>query len=339
MRATIDKELPSFEFVKKKLPLDDSLRKEIEIHKKEIFSILEGEDSRKLLIIGPCSAWPKDAVIKYFQMLKEHLGDVEKNIKIVARVYTQKPRTTVGWTGPLNQVDPFKDSDIEEGIYYCRDLMLEISRLGFAIADEALFTHSGGYFDDLISWYAIGARSSENQEHRIYASMLDQAVGIKNPTSGDIEKGVQGVIAAQHPHTFLLHSKQITTQGNSHAHLILRGGNGSPNISEEELFKASNLLSSRSNPSIIIDASHENSIDSNGVKNPLQQKKVIEEVLRLIEKEDQLKSTIKGFMVESFIIEGNQKLDSKEKLDLRGLSITDKCIGIDETKEILLLFK
>lgn len=339
MRAVIDKELPSFHEVKVKFPLTYLLQKQVFEHRAEITSILQGEDERKLLIIGPCSAWPKEAVLNYFRLLKEELVGVEKHVKIVARVYTQKPRTTIGWTGPLNQIDPFKRSDIEEGIYYCRELMIEITKLGFAIADEALFTHSGAYFDDLISWYAVGARSSENQEHRIYASMLDHPVGIKNPTSGDIEKGVNSVIAAQHPHTFLLHSKQISTFGNPYAHLILRGGNNTPNISSKELYLAAELLQKTTNPAILIDASHENSIDLQGNKNPHEQKNVVKRILEMLESHSDLNSIIKGFMVESFIIEGSQKLITKEEINYGGLSITDKCIGFEETKELISLFK
>ena len=339
MRANINKHISRPEMVKEKLPLTQNLHERVEQDRKELFDIIEGKDKRKIVIVGPCSAWPKEAVIEYAKQIKQLQEEVKDTLKIVMRVYTQKPRTTLGWTGPINQPNPFENPDIEAGIQYCRETMLEIISLDLPIADEALFTHGNGYFDDLLSWVAIGARSSEDQEHRIYASMLDEAVGMKNPTSGDIKKAINSVVAAQNSHTFLLNNTQVTTQGNQHAHLILRGGNGEPNISNKELQKASQILQeSVENPSILIDCSHENSVNEEGKKDPLKQGDVLKQTIEDMQNEDILKSTIKGFMIESFLKTGKQSIDnakSKNDLDLEGLSITDGCLGIEETKELI----
>jgi 3-deoxy-7-phosphoheptulonate synthase len=162
MSYTVTKTLPSAKEILLELPLSDELATQVKKDRTEIKAILEGTDLRKILIIGPCSAWPEQAVLDYAQQLKPIIKKVEDKIKIVLRTYIQKPRTTIGWTGPLNQPDPFGQSDIESGIRYCRKLMIEAAKLGFALADEALFTHNDSYFVDLLSWVAIGARSAED---------------------------------------------------------------------------------------------------------------------------------------------------------------------------------
>ena len=334
MSYTIEHQVPRPKVVKENLPLSATLHAQVQKHRQELFDIFEGKDERKIMIVGPCSAWPNKAVLEYAKQLQETAKKVDDKIIVVLRVYTQKPRTTVGWTGPANQPDPFKNPNLKEGIYYCREMMLEALELGFPLADEALFTHNEGYFSDLLSWVAIGARSSEDQEHRIYASMIEHPVGIKHPTSGNLTVGINSVLAAQSPHTFLLHRQQVKTSGNPHAHLVLRGGNGEPNYGEVnksiELLKRNNIK----HPSIILDLSHENSIDpTTGKKDPLRQPIVMQELLA-----KGLAPELKGFMMESFIKTGNQK--ASEGMDLNGLSITDACLGIEETKEaILSLYK
>lgn len=342
MSYMIEKIVLSPEEVKKDFPISYELKKSIEDKRDIIKKILSDNDERLILIVGPCSAWPYDAVIEYAEKIKEISESVKDKIVLVLRVYTQKPRTTIGWTGPANQPNPLESSDIEEGIKYCRKMMIEIiNKTDLPIADEALFTHLEGYFDDLISWMAIGARSNEDQEHRIYASMLNMAVGIKNPTSGNIEIATNSVLSSQNSHTFLLNGKQVRTSGNDYSHIVLRGGNKKPNISKVDIentirgIKTANLK----NPSIIVDASHDNSIDlKTNKKDYTRQKDVILELVTLMKNDDEINKYIKGFMIESFLKSGNQKIDncnSLNEIDMGGLSITDPCLGIEETIKLI----
>jgi 3-deoxy-7-phosphoheptulonate synthase len=340
MGHKIEKVIPRPSLVLDKLPLSESLKKRVDNDRKEIINIIEGKDSRKILIIGPCCAWPDKAVIEYAKKLKPLADKVKNKIKIIMRVYTQKPRTSVGWTGAMNQPDPFGEPDLEHGIFYCREMMLDILEIGLPIADEALFTHNEGYFNDLISWIAIGARSAEDQEHRVFASMIDHPVGMKNPTSGHIPTGVNSVLSAQHTHVFLLNRKQVRTTGNPHAHLILRGGKRKPNCTPEKLKEAADLLEKKTkNPSILVDVSHDNCIDpETGEKDPMRQPIVLFKVVESMKKDKMLMKTIKGFMVESFMKSGCQKIESFLKLDTEGLSIMDPCIGWDETEMLIKEF-
>lgn len=340
-RYIVEKIVQTPEEIISKLPLTSELKQQIKQDRESISDIIEGKDKRKLLIIGPCSAWPSEAVLEYARRLKPIMLKYSNTIKIILRVYTQKPRTTLGWTGSANQPEPFKAPDLEAGIIYCRKLMLELVGMGFAVCDEAVFTHNEGYFSDMLSYIAIGARSTQDQEHRVYASMIEHPVGLKNPTSGDILTGIQSVLAAQNPHVFLLSGRQIKTKGNPHAHLVLRGGNSESNATLECLNLCSKLLIEKKVlfPSLIIDVSHDNSIDPvTGKKDPLMQPKVVEHVLRLLTEQPHLKMLVKGFMVESFLKTGNQNLEkakSVSELDLHGLSITDSCIGFDETIKLI----
>ncbi len=336
MDYTIQKVLPHPKEVKEKLSLADDLKAQVAQDQQEIFDILEGKDDRKILIVGPCSAWPDEAVIEYAKKLKPIADKVKDKLKVVLRIYTQKPRTTIGWTGPLSQPDPFGEPDYEAGIYYCRKMMLDVLEIGLPIADEALFTHNDGYFVDLITWIAIGARSTEDQEHRIFASMIPHPVGMKNPTSGNIPIAINSIIAAQHPHVFALHGRQVKTSGNPHAHLILRGGNGTPNHDFENLKKATQLLKEKEiqNPSIIVDLSHDNSIDpQTGKKDPMLQPKILDDVLESMQKDPEIEKHVKGFMIESFLEDGNQPL--KEGELKFGKSVTDGCLGFEKTVELV----
>lgn len=339
MSYTIIKKLPPIETILQEIPLADQGYEQINRDRKEVKRIIAGEDSRLLMIVGPCSAWPSDAVISYakkLQALNTQLSDV---IKIVMRVYIQKPRTTKGWTGPVNQPDPLLDPDIEAGIRYVRKLMVEVINIGLPIADEALFTHNAKGFIELLSWVAIGARSAEDQEHRIFASSIDCPVGLKNPTHGSLSIGVNGIIAAQHPHVAVFDGHEVQTHGNPYAHLVLRGGNGTPNYSVEHLKEAYHYMmqSDIKNPAIVVDASHDNCLYQ-GKKDHSRQPQVIMEVLDSIENQPELKNVVKGFMVESFLKEGNQKVDLNhpEQLDLDGLSVTDPCLSWENTEKLLL---
>ncbi len=343
MTYTIQKALPHPKEVKDILPLSDTMKSRVEKDRQEIYNILKGKDQRKLLIIGPCSAWPNTAVIEYAKKLKPLADRLSDKLKIVLRIYTQKPRTTIGWTGPLSQPDPYAKPDIEKGIFYCRKMMLDIINIGLPIADEALFTHNDGYFVDLITWIAIGARSSEDQEHRIFASMIPHPTGIKNPTSGNIPIAINSIIAAQHPHVFALHGRQVQTSGNPYSHLILRGGSSKPNYSLEHIQKSADLMNKKNitNPGIIIDLSHDNSVDpETGKKDPLRQPLILNEIMDSISNNRNLTQMIKGFMVESFLHDGNQNLKNAKSIKeiKAGLSVTDGCLGWEKTKSMITNF-
>lgn len=336
MSYVIEKNLPPADLIIRDLPASPEIQEKVLQDRQDIVNILEGSDPRKILIVGPCSAWPSRSVIEYAEKLGVLTKKHEKTLKIVMRTYLQKPRTTIGWLGPLTQPNPFEKSDLEKGITYCRSMMLEVLKLGVPMADEALFTHNDGYFVDLLSWVAIGARSSEDQEHRIFASMIPHPVGIKHPTSGDIEKGVNSIVAAQNPHVFALHRKQIQTSGNPHAHMILRGGNGKSNYNQASIEKTIALMEKQKvqNPSIILDLSHENSIDPlSGKKDHHRQPVVLQEVLATMKKNPQIQKHVKGFMAESFIHGGKQDLNKAQSMkDLTpGCSITDGCLSWEQT--------
>lgn len=339
MNITTIKKIPPVEEIIQRFPLEEKRHKQINQDRNEIKNILEGKDSRFLIIVGPCSAWPMEAVLEYAKKLKKLETKLKNQLKIVMRVYIQKPRTTKGWTGPVNQPDPFIKADVEKGIYYTREMMIKIIELGLPIADEALFTHNAKAFVELLSWIAIGARSVEDQEHRIFASALDCAVGMKNSTTGSIKIGVNSIVAAQHPHIAALDGYEVLTHGNPHAHLVLRGGETGTNYSPKHIEIAKKEMEKHgiSNPAIIIDASHDNCV-YDGVKNHNSQISVIRESMETFRQNPDLLKIVKGFMLESFIKEGNQKVDpdTPEKLDRGGLSITDPCLGWKETEKLLL---
>ena len=342
MRYSIQKNLPRAEDIIQATPLSEKAFERIAQDRKEIQAILAGEDSRKLVVVGPCSAWPHEAVIEYAKRLVELNEKVKDSLKLVMRLYIQKPRTTKGWLGPVNQPNPFEEPDIEAGVYYARRLMVEVIELGLPIADEAVFTNNAKGFIELISWLAIGARSTEDQEHRIFASAVECPVGMKNPTSGNVELGVNSVLAAQYGHTAVFDGMQVKTQGNPYAHLVLRGGLTEPNYHLEDLYKAKECLEKArvKNPAIVIDASHDN-CKLNGVKNPLQQIHVVREVLSTLALYPELNQFVKGFMLESFLLPGNQKLEdhTPESVNRAGLSVTDPCISWEDTEALLLEMK
>lgn len=339
MNYSVIKKLPSSEEVIQSIPLSAQGHRRVIQDRAEINAILEGRDDRLLMVVGPCSAWPKAAVLEYAQKLQNLNKRVAHALKIIMRVYIQKPRTTKGWTGPVNQPNPFEFPDIEQGVRYTRDMMIKVIEMGLPIADEALFTHNAKCFLELLSWVAIGARSAEDQEHRIFASGINCAVGMKNPTHGSIGIAVNSVVSAQHPHVAVIDGYEVQTHGNLHAHVVLRGSNHAPNYSNEYLYEAKHHMEMHDvhNPAIVIDASHDNCL-INGKKDQSLQPKIIFEVIEAIQDKPDLKKLVKGFMVESFIKAGNQKIDEKnpEKVDLSGLSITDPCLSWDQTENMLL---
>ena len=338
MNVRTIKKMPSAEDIIAAHPITDAGLSRVEKDRKEIEDILAGRDDRLLFIVGPCSAWPSGAVLEYAKRLKKLSDEVSKKLKLVMRVYIQKPRTIRGWLGPVNQVDPYSEPDIAEGAAYCRGMMVKIVEMGLPMADEALFTHNAKGFAELLSWMAIGARSVEDQEHRIFASGSKCPVGMKNSTSGSIEVAVNGIVAAQHRHHAVMSGYQVETRGNPFAHLVLRGGESGTNYDAVHVSAARDLFDKHKvkNPAILIDVSHEN-CKVNGAKEPAQQPVVVKKVLETMRRDPAYKTLVKGFMMESFLKEGSQKLEkfTSETTDRDGLSITDPCVGWQETEQLL----
>jgi 3-deoxy-7-phosphoheptulonate synthase len=339
MNYTKIKKLPSVEEIIQLIPLSDAGHEKIMRDRREIKNILEGHDDRLLMIIGPCSAWPKEGVYEYARRLVELNAKVNDTLKIVMRLYIQKPRTTKGWTGPVNQPDPFATPDIEAGIHYSREMMVRVVEMGLPIADESLFTNNARGFSELVSWFAIGARSTEDQEHRVFASATDCPVGMKNPTHGSIEVGINSIIAAQHPHMATIDQYAVQTHGNAHAHLVLRGSNKEPNYSLSHLEEVKHYMELHAvkNPALLIDVSHDNCL-VNGKKDYRLQPQIIFDIINNLKARPDLRKYLKGFMVESYLKEGCQKLDENNPslIDLEGLSITDPCLGWSKTENLLL---
>jgi 3-deoxy-7-phosphoheptulonate synthase len=292
-----------------------------------------------IMIAGPCSAWPSEAVLEYAESLATIARQVHDRILVVMRGYIQKPRTTIGWPGPLVQPDPYEKPDIARGIRYCRKMLLEVGRMGLPVADEMLFTHNGGYFDDVLSYLAVGARSAEDSEHRYIASSLDIPVGIKNPTSGNFRIGVNSLIAAQSGHTFAHDGYQMTSPGNPYAHLVLRGGESGPNYSTASLEDAMAIMNRTGlkNAAVVVDASHDNCRDPDtGKKDPIRQSVVVNSTLDSMEENELAAKHLKGWMIESFLQEGSQDASKLAKEELvYGVSITDPCINLFQLTDLV----
>ena len=337
MAYQVIKKVPTSEEIISKIPLSDVGYQNIEQHKQEIEDILSGKDSRLLMIVGPCSAWPSEAVLDYAERLSALNNQIKDQVKLIMRVYIQKPRTIKGWTGPINQPDPLAEPDIEAGIWYCRELMTQVVEMGLPIADECLFTHNARGFQELLSWVAIGARSTEDQEHRIFASSLDCPVGMKNPTHGSLKIAVNSIVAAQHSHYAVFDGYEVKTAGNKFAHLVLRGSNDKPNYSVEHITEVASLFNKSEviNPAIIVDVSHDNCL-INGVKDHNAQASIVLNVVDSLRDKPELRRLVKGFMLESFIKEGRQNAETAETIDMGGLSITDPCLSWESTRSLLL---
>jgi len=327
-----------FKKASQKFSLSKKTKQEIIKDRKEIEEILTGKDNRMIFIVGPCSAWPSSAVINYAKKLKKVSEDVKPFLKIILRVYTQKPRTINGWNGMMAEPDPFMPPDLERGVKFSIDLINKILKIGLPIADEALFLFPSLVLSNYLSWISVGARSSENQEHRGFASGMNMPVGIKNPTSGSIIDGINGVLAAQSSQVSLFHSVKKRTAGNPFSHLVLRGGQTGSNCGKTKLKSAIRLLKENNvkNPSIIIDASHGNCIKQKIKDHTLQDDNVIG-VLKLIRSNPDLFKHIKGFMVESFLKDGAQdiKKNNSTSIDRNGLSVTDPCLSWDKTRNLI----
>lgn len=321
--------------LKQEYPVTKEMAQAFERRDRELKDILSGNSSRLVLIVGPCSADREESVLDYISRLVPVQEQVKDQILIVPRVYTNKPRTTgAGYKGMLHQPDPSAAPDMLKGLISIRELHMRVLReTGFSCADEMLYPENYKYLDDVLAYVAVGARSVENQQHRLTSSGISVPVGMKNPTGGDLSVMMNSINAAQHNHTFIYRGWEATSTGNPYAHAILRGytnkhGDSRPNYHYEDLvflhhlYKEQGLL----NPAAIIDANHANS-----GKNPFQQGRIIREVLQNRNYDPDIHALVKGFMVESYIEDGNQKIGQ----GVYGKSITDACLGWDKTQKLI----
>ena len=327
--------IPEPEEIKAMVPLPENLKKIKAERDRLITDVITGNSKKLLVIVGPCSAHEPDPVLDYVERLGRLNEAVSEKIVLVPRIYTNKPRTKgVGYKGMFSQPDPTKSEDILKGILTIRKLNVRaIEASGLSAADEMLYPANYDYLDDLLSYVAVGARSSENQLHRLVASGIDGPVGIKNPMSGSVLVMLNSIYAAQSPQVFKLNGWQVKTSGNPLAHAILRGavdsyGNDIPNFHYETVMQVAEgyAQSGLANPAIIIDSNH-----SNSGKKFRQQIRICEEVMQNRIYDKDFKNIVKGFMIESFIEEGNQKEDV-----VYGKSITDPCLGWEDTKRLIL---
>ncbi len=336
MGMTFNRKLPIPKEIKELYPLTEKISEIKKIKDKEIADIFEGKDKRLLLIIGPCSADKEESVIDYTCRLAKIQEEVKDKVFIIPRIYTGKPRTTgAGYKGMLHQPDPNKKEDMLQGIISVRKLHARaIEETGLVCADEMLYPENYRYLSDLLSYVAIGARSVENQQHRLVSSGMDIPCGMKNPTSGDISVMLNSITAAQSSHTFLFRGWEVVSDGNPYAHAILRGyvnkhGEAIPNYHYEDLKHLHELYNEAKfvNPSVVIDCNH-----SNSNKRYLEQIRIAKEVLYSKRHNDDLNSFIKGLMIESYIEDGTQKAEE----GVYGKSITDPCLGWEKTERLIL---
>ena len=336
MNLQLTRELPNPDAIKALLPTTPELQAIKARRDEELKAILSGRDRRFLLIIGPCSADRQDAVLDYISRLRTVQEKVADKIYIVPRIYTNKPRTTGdGYKGMLHQPDPQEHSDMLRGLMSIRELHLKtLAETGFTCADEMLYPENHAYLDDLLGYVAVGARSVEDQQHRLTASGLNVPVGMKNPTSGDYTVMLNAIMAAQHSHTFVYRGWEATSQGNPYAHAILRGyvnkhGQSQPNYHYEELIRLHQLYVQKElqNMAVIIDCNHNNS-----GKQYLEQIRITREVLHSRRNNAELETMVKGIMIESYLEDGCQKIGE----GVYGKSITDPCLGWEKSEKLIL---
>lgn len=316
-------------------PVSEELAKIVAQRAAELEAIFKGEDDRIVLIIGPCSADNPDTVIDYITRLRKVADDVKDEIFIIPRIYTGKPRTTgAGYKGLMHQPDPQAKPDVFKGIIATRELhMRALRETGFSCADEMLYPDNYRYLDDILGYVAVGARSVENQEHRLVSSGITVPVGMKNPTSGDLSVMMNAITAAQHNHSFIYRGWAVHSQGNPLAHAIMRGymnkhGQSLPNYHYEDLRLLYSLYEKGefANPACIVDTNHANS-----GKDPLQQPRIVKEVLGFRRYSNDIKKLVKGFMIESYIEDGAQPIGG----GCYGKSITDPCLGWEKSERLI----
>lgn len=321
--------------VKAQYPLTDDLAKIVEKRNREINDVFEGKSDKFVLVIGPCSADNEDSVMDYIGRLRTVQEKVADKILIIPRIYTNKPRTTGdGYKGMLHQPDPNEEPDMLKGIIAIRNLhMRALKETEFTCADEMLYPENYRYLNDILGYVAIGARSVENQQHRLTASGLSIPVGMKNPTGGDISVMMNSITAAQHSHTFIYRGWEVQSHGNPCAHAILRGyvnkhGQSLPNYHYEDLYHLWETYqnSGLANPGVVVDTNHANS-----GKQPLEQVRIAKEVLHSMRHNNDIANLVKGLMIESYIEDGAQKIGECTY----GKSITDPCLGWEKTEKLI----
>ena len=327
--------LPFPKVIKEQYPLTAELAQVKEARDQAIAEVFTGKSDKMVLIIGPCSADREDAVLDYCSRLARVQEKVADKLILIPRVYTNKPRTTgEGYKGLLHQPDPEKESDMRLGVIAMRRLHTNVlAETGLSTADEMLYPDNYRYLSDLLSYVAVGARSVENQEHRLTASGIAVPVGMKNPTSGDISVMLNSILAAQRQHTFIYRGWEVETTGNNLAHAILRGyvnrhGEAIPNYHFEEMERLYEAYAAKNleNMALIVDANH-----SNSNKQYWEQPRICKEVLHSCRHSDHIRKMVKGFMVESYLEEGSQKIGE----GVYGKSITDPCIGWPATERLI----
>jgi 3-deoxy-7-phosphoheptulonate synthase len=325
--------MPPPDEMKGRLPLTERAAQTVVVGRRSIEAILDGRDRRLFVVVGPCSIHDPIAGLDYARRLRALADEVTDSLQLVMRVYFEKPRTSVGWKGLIN--DPHMDGSfrMDQGMEQARRFLLEVNELGLPVGTEALDPIAPQYYGDLITWTAIGARTSESQTHREMSSGLSTPVGFKNSTDGDVEAPINAILSAQGPHSFLGISDQgytaiVRTRGNRYGHMVLRGGGGRPNFDTVSVSLAEEALARAGLPlNIVVDCSHANSW-----KKPDMQALVMRDVLHQIREGNR---SVVGFMVESFIEAGNQPIP-KDRSRLRyGCSVTDPCLSWKATEELL----
>ena len=327
--------LPIPMLIKEEYPLTAEAQKVKNQRDQEIKAIFEGKERKLILVIGPCSADNEDSVMDYISRLVPVQEKVKDKILIIPRIYTNKPRTTGdGYKGMLHQPDPNAPADLIKGIVAIRKLhMRALNETGLSCADEMLYPENHRYLSDILSYIAIGARSVEDQQHRLTASGLNIPVGMKNPTSGDLSVMMNSITAGQHCHDFIYRGWEVKTHGNEYTHAILRGyvderGNSFSNYHYEDLARLCELYAERDlkNPAVIVDTNHANS-----GKRWAEQPRIAKEILHSCRHNSDIDSIVKGLMIESYIEDGCQKTDG----GVYGKSITDPCLGWEKTERLI----
>lgn len=335
MNCEFKRKLPMPVEIKEMYPLTDSMKKIKEERDNEISKVFRGESDKFLLVIGPCSADNEDSVLDYISRLVPVQEKVKDKIIIIPRIYTNKPRTTgSGYKGMLHSPDPALEADMLKGIISIRDIhMRAIRETGFTCADEMLYPENYRYLSDLLSYVAVGARSTENQQHRLTASAIDVPVGMKNPTGGDLIVMMNSITAGQSGHTFLYRGWEVKSTGNELTHAVLRGyvdnlGHSYPNYHYENLMELCSLYAERNlkNPAVIVDANHANS-----GKKYMEQIRISKDILYSMNHSSDIKKLVKGIMIESYIEDGCQKIEE----GIYGKSITDPCLGWEKSEKLI----
>ncbi|MBR5278343.1 MAG: 3-deoxy-7-phosphoheptulonate synthase [Clostridia bacterium] len=335
MNMEFFRKLPIPQQVKQDFPVTAEMAMVKEQRDKEIKAVFSGESDKFILVIGPCSADNREPVLEYISRLRNIADEVSDKIIIIPRIYTNKPRTTgEGYKGMLHQPNPDEKPDMYKGIVSIRELHLSALRdYGFTCADEMLYPENHRYLSDLLAYVAVGARSAENQQHRLTASGLDVPVGMKNPTGGDMQVMLNSIRAAHGSHTFIYRGWEVKSKGNPYTHAILRGyvdftGKSISNYHYEDLAKLNDLYlaSGLENPAVIVDTNHNNS-----GKRYLEQIRIAQEVVESRSYNSDIKKLVKGLMIESYIEDGAQKIGEH----VFGKSITDPCLGWEKTEKLI----